>query len=67
MNSSDRHNRKLIELAFESRATITPDTVDADLKAAVEASISGLEQGRLRVAQARGAAGDRSARRVYRP
>lgn len=54
MNSSDIHNRELIEQAFESRASLTPDAVGADVKAAIEASISGLEQGRLRVAQPHG-------------
>ena len=44
-------HRKLIEAAFEERNTITPESADADLVAAIEASISGLEQGVLRVAE----------------
>jgi 2,3,4,5-tetrahydropyridine-2-carboxylate N-succinyltransferase len=44
-------HRKLIEVAFEERNTITPESAGADLVAAIEASISGLEQGVLRVAE----------------
>ena len=44
-------HRKLIEAAFEERNTITPESVGAELEAAIEASISGLEQGVLRVAE----------------
>jgi 2,3,4,5-tetrahydropyridine-2-carboxylate N-succinyltransferase len=44
-------HRKLIEAAFEERNAITPESADADLVAAIEASISGLEQGVLRVAE----------------
>ena len=44
-------HRELIEAAFEQRHTITPETAGTDLVAAVEASLSGLEQGRLRVAE----------------
>ena len=44
-------HRKLIEAAFEERNTITAESADADLVAAIEASISGLEQGVLRVAE----------------
>jgi 2,3,4,5-tetrahydropyridine-2-carboxylate N-succinyltransferase len=44
-------HRKLIEVAFEERNTITPESAGADLVAAIEASISGLEQGALRVAE----------------
>lgn len=51
MNSLDAQNRKLIEEAFELRASITPNSVGDVTKAAVEATISGLEQGRLRVAE----------------
>jgi 2,3,4,5-tetrahydropyridine-2-carboxylate N-succinyltransferase len=43
--------RKLIEQAFENRKTITPESAGEELLAAVEASISGLEQGVLRVAE----------------
>lgn len=51
MINLDTANRRLIERAFESRASISPDSVGADVKAAVEAVISGLEQGSLRVAE----------------
>jgi len=44
-------HRKLIEVAFEGRNTITPESAGADLIAAIEASITGLEQGFLRVAE----------------
>jgi 2,3,4,5-tetrahydropyridine-2-carboxylate N-succinyltransferase len=44
-------HRKIIEAAFEERNTITPESADAGLVAAIEASISGLEQGVLRVAE----------------
>ncbi len=44
-------HRKLIEAAFEERNTITPESAEAELVAAIEASISGLEQGVLRVAE----------------
>jgi 2,3,4,5-tetrahydropyridine-2-carboxylate N-succinyltransferase len=46
-----QNHRKLIEAAFEERNTITPESAGADLVAAIEASISGLEQGALRVAE----------------
>lgn len=44
-------HRKLIEAAFEERNTITPESAGAELVVAIEASISGLEQGILRVAE----------------
>ncbi len=44
-------HRKLIEAAFEKRNTITPESASVELVAAIEASISGLEQGILRVAE----------------
>jgi 2,3,4,5-tetrahydropyridine-2-carboxylate N-succinyltransferase len=44
-------HRKLIEAAFEERTTITPESADKTLVSAIEASISGLEQGALRVAE----------------
>ena len=55
MNQSNdiKHHRKLIEAAFEERKTISPETAGVDLVAAIEASISGLEQGALRVAEPR--------------
>lgn len=43
--------RKIIEAAFEERKTITPENAGIELLDAIEASISGLEQGALRVAQ----------------
>lgn len=43
--------RGLIEAAFEERHTISPETVGTELVTAIEASISGLEQGTLRVAE----------------
>ena len=46
-------HRQLIEAAFEERNTITPESAGAGLVAAIEASISGLEQGDLRVAEPR--------------
>jgi len=49
-----RDLQKLIETAFEERNTITPESAGADLIAAIEASISGLEQGVLRVAEPSG-------------
>jgi len=48
-----QNHRKLIEAAFEERKTISPETAGVDLVAAIEASISGLEQGALRVAEPR--------------
>ena len=55
MNQSNdiKHHRKLIEAAFEERKTISPETAGVDLVAAIEACISGLEQGALRVAEPR--------------
>lgn len=44
-------HRKLIEAAFEERTTITPESADKALVSAIEASIAGLEQGTLRVAE----------------
>jgi len=46
-----KDDRKLIEAAFEARKTISPESAGAELIAAIEASISGLEQGILRVAE----------------
>ena len=43
--------RKLIEAVFEDRAQISPESASAEIKAAIEATISDLEQGRLRVAE----------------
>ena len=44
-------HRRLIETAFEERNSITPESADAALVSAVEASIWGLEHGDLRVAE----------------
>ncbi|PJG86421.1 2,3,4,5-tetrahydropyridine-2,6-dicarboxylate N-succinyltransferase [Conservatibacter flavescens] len=41
----------IIETAFEKRADITPKTVDAETKNAVEAVIAGLDSGKFRVAE----------------
>ena len=41
-NINDR--RKLIEAVFEDRAQITPESVNADIEVAIEATISDLEQ-----------------------
>lgn len=46
-----QNNRELIEAAFEERKTITPESAGEELVAAIEASLSGLEQGELRVAE----------------
>jgi len=44
-------NRKLIEVAFEERHTITPESAGTELVAAIESSLTGLERGDLRVAE----------------
>ncbi len=44
-------HRALIEAAFKERHTITPESADAALVSAIEASISGLEHGAFRVAE----------------
>jgi len=46
-----QNHRQLIEAAFEKRNTVTPESAGAELVAAVEASIYGLEHGVLRVAK----------------
>jgi len=43
--------REIIEAAFEERKVIGPESAGAELLAAIEATISGLEQGILRVAE----------------
>ncbi len=43
--------REIIEAAFEKRTVITPENAGEELLAAIELSISGLEQGALRVAE----------------
>ena len=56
MNHETDHskNRALIESAFENRNTITPESADDALVAAIEASLWGLEHGELRVAEPSG-------------
>jgi len=49
MNLKDQ--RSIIEAAFEQRNTINPENAGTQLLTAIEASISGLEQGSLRVAE----------------
>jgi 2,3,4,5-tetrahydropyridine-2-carboxylate N-succinyltransferase len=49
--NSVQDHRSLIEAAFEERNSISPETAGPDLIAAVEASLSGLEEGLLRVAE----------------
>lgn len=44
-------HRTLIEAAFEKRNTISPESAGTDLLTAIEASLSGLEHGTLRVAE----------------
>ena len=53
MNTSNKlsDERAIIEAAFEGRNTITPENAGEALLAAIEASIAGLEQGTLRVAE----------------
>ena len=53
MNISNtfQDQRETIEAAFEQRNTITPENVSAEILAAIEASLSGLEQGTLRVSE----------------
>ena len=41
----------IIEAAFEKRAEITPKTVDAQTKVAIEEVIAGLDCGKFRVAE----------------
>ena len=43
----------LIDQAFEQRATINPENVAADLRAALDEVLDGLDSGRLRVAEKR--------------
>ena len=46
-----KDHREIIESAFEARNSISPESAGEDLLAAIEATISGLEQGVLRVAE----------------
>jgi 2,3,4,5-tetrahydropyridine-2-carboxylate N-succinyltransferase len=50
-SSNINHHRSLIEAAFEDRKSITPESAGMDLLEAIEESIAGLEQGKLRVAE----------------
>lgn len=43
--------QQIIENAFEKRAEITPKTVDAQTRAAIEEVIEGLDCGKYRVAE----------------
>ncbi len=43
--------KSVIEAAFEQRASITPATVTAEVKAAVTAAIELLDSGKARVAE----------------
>ena len=43
--------QQIIEAAFEKRAEITPKTVDAQTRAAIEEVIEGLDSGKYRVAE----------------
>ena len=49
-----QEHRDIIEAAFEERKTIRPESAGEELLTAIEASISGLEQGSLRVAEPAG-------------
>jgi len=52
MNANQtEHCRSLIEAAYEQRKAISPESAVPELVEAIEASISGLEQGTLRVAE----------------
>jgi len=50
LNHTEQY-RSLIESAFEQRKTICPQTAGTDLIEAIEATMTGLEQGALRVAE----------------
>jgi 2,3,4,5-tetrahydropyridine-2-carboxylate N-succinyltransferase len=49
--SNDHEHRGLIEAAFEQRNRINPENAGLDLVEAIEASLTGMERGELRVAQ----------------
>jgi 2,3,4,5-tetrahydropyridine-2,6-dicarboxylate N-succinyltransferase len=46
-----KHLRALIEGAYESRAAITPESVSAEIRTAVETAVGMLDAGTLRVAE----------------
>jgi len=56
--SNTEQHRSLIEAAFEQRRTISPESAEPALVEAIEASIAGLEQGTLRVAEQAASADD---------
>ncbi len=51
IGSSMSNLQAIIEAAFEKRAEITPKTVDAETRAAIEEVIEGLDSGKYRVAE----------------
>ena len=53
MTTSTRQLEAVIDSAFERRSEITPATADAELRAALDDVIAGLNAGRLRVAEKR--------------
>lgn len=50
----DESDRKIIEEAFEHRATLTPDSVDPSTRKAIERTLNLLDKGELRVAEKQG-------------
>lgn len=50
----DESSKKVIEKAFESRAELTPASVDSSTREAVEHTLNLLDQGKLRVAEKKG-------------
>ena len=51
MQNHQEHVKALIEAAWEARGDLSPRRAPADLRAAVEACLDGLETGRFRVAE----------------
>lgn len=51
IGSSMSNLQAIIEAAFEKRAEITPKTVDAETRVAIEEVIEGLDSGKYRVAE----------------
>jgi 2,3,4,5-tetrahydropyridine-2-carboxylate N-succinyltransferase len=49
--------QRTIESAFERRAALAPDEIEASVRPAVESALDGLESGNLRVAQPNGQGG----------
>ena len=54
MSDTIKNIQSLIESAFENRAEITPKTVDADTKSAINEAIALLDSGQMRVAEPKG-------------